>query len=83
MAQVTNQPTIQDFEDALRSTVDQLHLMYQHNGGEATKKTVMQLLKNIDRLSPWLEDMSKNYPEFKEILGQLREEKGNGNGKES
>ena len=80
MAAVTaNQPSIQDYEDALRSTVDQLYIMYQHNGGEATKKTVMQLLKNIDRLSPWLEDMSKHYPEFKEVLDQLRE-KGNGNG---
>lgn len=76
---VANQPTIQDYEDALRASVDQLYIMYQHNGGEAAKKTVVQLLVNINRLSPWLEDMAKQYPEFKQLLEELKE-KGNRNG---
>jgi hypothetical protein len=68
--------TITDCEDALRAMIDQLFMMYTYNGGEETKRTVMQLLKNIHRLSPWLEDMAKKYPEFEALVKELAVEKG-------
>lgn len=72
--------SISDCENALRALVDQLFMMYSYNGGEETKRTVMQLLRNIHRLSPWLEDMAKKYPEFEALVKELAAEKGNGNG---
>lgn len=92
----SSQPTVQDCEDALRSMVDQLYIMYTQNGGEEASRTVMQLLKNIHRLSPWLEDIAKqaeqsdgfwNYgsklrEQMKPVL-EVVKEKGVGNGKES
>jgi len=74
---MSNEPSIKDYEDALRAVVDQLYMMYDNNGGEAAQRTVMQLLMNVDRLSPWLEDVVKQYPGLQPILDKV---KGNGVG---
>ena len=57
-------PSLKDYEDALRQSVDNLLLMYTHNGGNEYHHIVVQLLANISRLSPYLE----------EVLGAIRDE---------
>lgn len=49
--------SLKDFENAVDNTVDNLYIMYKENGGNQTYQTVKVLLRNIHRISPWLEDM--------------------------
>lgn len=49
--------TVEDYEDYLRGSIDLLFLTYIKNGGEESRRIVNQLLKNIHRFTPYLEDL--------------------------
>jgi hypothetical protein len=51
--------SLEDIEGDLRSCISRLFMVYNANGGDATHKTIYQLLKEIDRLGPYLEQISK------------------------
>lgn len=49
--------TLKDYENAVATAVDQLHIMYANNGGAATEKTVHVLFKNMNRISKYPGDL--------------------------
>lgn len=50
--------TLEDIEDDLRACVSRLFMVYNANGEDATHRTTLQLLKEIDRLGTYLEQIS-------------------------
>lgn len=69
MAEETKGPQLIDFENALRQCADNLFIIYQNNGGDESARTVIQLLKNIDRLTPWLSEILEALPD--EVYNRL------------
>jgi hypothetical protein len=63
---------LQDYEESLTAQVGYLSLLYAKNGGQETERVVVTLLKNIHRLTPYLEDVLK---EVKDLIASLPAEK--------
>jgi hypothetical protein len=64
-----DQLTITEFEQAVDNAVAHLYIMYKNNGGDEAQRTVKVLLKNIHKISPYLdkvvETVSSSRPEFR------------------